>query len=309
MHSAVLRTFSFLLLLQSAWLISGCGSGGGGGSSLPVLPPVPVVPDFSVQPAPVSVVAGQAATFSAAASGSPTYQWLKAGTPIAGAIEATYTLQANLGDDGTQFSVTASNPAGSRTSQAVRLSVTPAPVQPSFARGPSAVSVEAGTTATFEVEMAGSSPFAYQWYRDGVAIAEANQPRYSLSATPADNNAQFSVQVTNVAGSVTSAAATLRVSAQFIPVSITVEPLDVTVRNGDPAAFAVSVEGTAPFALRWLVNGAETGLGGPEFFTNNFRYVISSVQLSDDGSLIGLRITDSRGRTVFTRSAKLTVLP
>ena len=309
MHPEVLRTLKILFLLQFAWLFGACGSGGGG-DVLPVLPPVPVAPTISAQPAPLSVVAGQPATFTVVASGSPTYQWLKAGAPIAGAAQATYVLlQSSLGDDGNQYSVVVSNFAGSRTSEVVRLSVSAAPLAPSFVRWPSTVSVVAGATAIFDVEMGGSSPFAYQWLRNGVAIAGAIQSSYSLVATLADHDVQISVQVTNAAGSLSSSAVSLRVAAQLVPVSIVIQPKDVTVRKGETASFSASIEGTGPFEVRWLRNGAETALGGTGFYLLNYLYVFTPVLLADDGALLSLRITDSLGITVNTREARLTVVP
>ena len=184
-----------------------------------------------------------------------------------------------------------------------------APVAPSFVRAPSAVSVEAGASVTLDVEMGGSSPFSYQWIRDGVAVAGATQSSYSLAASLADDNARIAVQVTNAAGSVTSSAVPVRVSAQFLPVSIAVQPRDVTVRNGDTVAFSASIEGTGPFEVRWLRNGVETALGGTGFSLLNYQYVFSPAALADDGALISLRITDSLGNTVNTRQARMTVLP
>jgi len=312
MHPEVLRTLKILFLLQFAWLFGACGSGGGGGGGdvLAVLPPVPVAPTISAQPAPVSVVAGQPATFTVVASGSPTYQWLKGGAPLAGDTQATYVLrESSLGDDGNQYAVVVSNLAGSRTSEVVRLSVSAAPVVPSFVRGPSTVSVVAGATATFDVEVGGSSPFAYQWLRNGVAIAGAIQSSYSLVATLADHDAQISVQVTNAAGSLSSSAVPLRVAAQFVPVSIAIQPKDVTVRNGETARFSASIEGTGPFEVRWLRNGAETALGGTGFYLLNYLYVMTPALLADDGALLSLRITDSLGNTVNTHQARLTVVP
>jgi len=70
---------------------------------------------------------GQTATFSVVASGtSPlSYQWQKAGAPIAGATSASYTTPATTSsDNGTQFRVVVSNSAGSATSNTATLTVT-----------------------------------------------------------------------------------------------------------------------------------------------------------------------------------------
>ena len=71
-----------------------------------------------------------------------------------------------------------------------------------------------GETATFYVFAAGTAPLTYQWYRNGAAIGGATSATYSLATSAADNNAVFTVTVTNGAGSVTSAPATLFVTAK-----------------------------------------------------------------------------------------------
>jgi hypothetical protein len=76
-------------------------------------------PAISTQPANQSVTAGQAATFSVVASGSPplSYQWQLNGAAIAGATSSSYTTPAATdANSGQQFRVTISNSVGSITS-------------------------------------------------------------------------------------------------------------------------------------------------------------------------------------------------
>jgi hypothetical protein len=87
---------------------------------------VPAAPSILAQPASISVPLGQGASFSVVANGSPPlqYQWLRDGTPIAGAQAASYTLAAtSAADDGAQFSVRVSNATGSVVSAAATLTV------------------------------------------------------------------------------------------------------------------------------------------------------------------------------------------
>lgn len=83
-------------------------------------------PQITAQPADLTVPAGAAATFTAAASGEPPlrYQWRRDGADIAGATALHYTLPvAALSDHGAAFDVVVSNDRGSATSRAARLSV------------------------------------------------------------------------------------------------------------------------------------------------------------------------------------------
>lgn len=96
-------------------------------------PPPATPPSVTSQPSSTSVVEGQSATFSVAASGTAplTYQWRRNGTNIAGATGSSYTTPATvLADNGATFSVVVSNSAGSATSNNATLSVTEAPPAP-----------------------------------------------------------------------------------------------------------------------------------------------------------------------------------
>lgn len=91
-------------------------------------------PSITQQPQDQSVNAGQSATFTVGATGTPapTYQWFRSGQSIAGANGASYsTPPAQLADDGAIFTVTVSNSLGSVTSAGARLTVT----QPSGGAG------------------------------------------------------------------------------------------------------------------------------------------------------------------------------
>ena len=84
-------------------------------------------PTITTQPSNQSVLVGSTATFTVAASGTPTltYQWSKNGTAISGATSASYTTPAAAsGDNGSTFSCVVTNPYGSATSNSATLTVT-----------------------------------------------------------------------------------------------------------------------------------------------------------------------------------------
>jgi hypothetical protein len=122
------RELRFGLLCALAVTVAACGGGGGSGSGTP--PPSATAPAITSQPASLTVKAGQAANFTVVASGTAplTYQWQKDGAAVAGATASTYTTApTTVADDGAQYTVVVSNAAGSMTSDAARLSVTPVP--------------------------------------------------------------------------------------------------------------------------------------------------------------------------------------
>jgi Concanavalin A-like lectin/glucanases superfamily/Abnormal spindle-like microcephaly-assoc'd, ASPM-SPD-2-Hydin/Immunoglobulin domain len=190
-----------------------------------------VPPSITIQPAGQSVVAGQAATFSVAATGTAplSYQWQKNGATIAGAFSSSYTTPATTTtDSGSTFTVVVSNSVGTATSSAATLTVNAAPVAPAITVQPASQTVTAGQAATFTVTATGTAPLNYQWYRTGTLISGAVSASYSTAATTSsDNGAQFTVVVSNAAGTVTSSAATLTVNAP----QISVVPANVSFGN------------------------------------------------------------------------------
>jgi Immunoglobulin I-set domain len=83
-------------------------------------------PQITVQPASQTVTAGQTATFTVAATGSPTltFQWQENHANIAGATSASYTTPATAtSNSGETFDVIVSNSAGTVTSITASLTV------------------------------------------------------------------------------------------------------------------------------------------------------------------------------------------
>ncbi|MFT3868812.1 MAG: immunoglobulin domain-containing protein [Nibricoccus sp.] len=81
------------------------------------------------QPTALAVISGQSATLSVAATGtSLTYQWRKGGTNISGATSASYTIATTTSADAGSYSVVVTGTGGSVTSNAVALTVNPAPI-------------------------------------------------------------------------------------------------------------------------------------------------------------------------------------
>ena len=119
-----------------------------------------------------------------------------------------------------------------------------APLAPSITIEPVSQTVTTGQTATFTVVAAGTAPLSYQWRKSGTAISGATASTYTTPATTsADNGSQFTVVVSNTAGSVTSSAATLTVSAAAVAPSITTQPASQTVTVGQTATFTVVAAG------------------------------------------------------------------
>jgi hypothetical protein len=261
-------------------------------------------PAITGQPVSQTVTTGQAATFSAAASGSGplAFQWYRNGAPISGATGSSYTTAATVAaDNGAQFSVTVSNSTGSVTSNAAGLVVLSATVSPTISSQPVGQSVTVGQTATFSVGASGTSPFTYQWYKNGAAIGGAAGASYITPATVAgDNGEQFSVTVSNSAGTVTSNGATLTVTNAAVAPSISGQPVNQTVSAGQTATFSVTASGTAPLNYQWNKNGV--AISG----ANGSTYITPVTATSDSGTVFTVTVSNSVN-SITSSAATLTV--
>ena len=220
---------------------------------------------------------------------------------ISGATSSSYSLNPTAVSDSGEFSVVVSNASGSVTSATATLTVNPAPVPPSITSQPTNVTVTAPAAANFSVAATGDTPMSYQWRRNGVDIGGAINASYTLNPTiVADNGAQFSVVVSNAAGTVTSAAATLTVNAGSAPPSITTQPANVTVTAPVAANFSVVATGTAPLAYQWRRNGAN--ISG----ATSAGYSLNPTSLADNGAQFDVVVSNGAG-TVTSAAATLTV--
>jgi hypothetical protein len=234
--------------------LAACSGGESGGSNNTG----PTAPTITAQPLSQTVTVGATATFSVAATGTAplTYQWSKTGTAINGATSSAYTTPPTMsGDNGATFTVKVTDVAGSQTSNAATLTVN---VPPLITTQPQSQTVTVGAMATFSVSATGTSPFSYQWYKNGKAINAAVGPIYTTPATlSTDNGATFTVKVTNVAGSQTSNAATLTVNSSGV--NVTLSPSRAAVTTGVGNTFTATVTGTANTAVTWAVDGTAGG--------------------------------------------------
>jgi hypothetical protein len=151
---------------------------------------------------------GDTTSFSVLADGFPTptnFQWSFNGSPLSGSNSSSLLIAGVTTNKLGTYSVVVSNAYGSAQSSAA-LTMRPSLVIP-FA----GISGLWGQPGTLSVVAAGSGTLAYQWYKDGVAIAGANGANYSISSLQFTNGGAYSVVVSSAYGSVTNVAAVLEV--------------------------------------------------------------------------------------------------
>jgi len=201
-----------LLVPASGLLLALCACGGsdGGGTGVQITPSlVPVT--ISAQPAATSVNADQPVVLSvtAAGTGPLSYQWRKGGVAVAGAVGATFTISRATPADAGSYDVVVSNAGGSINSAAAAVTVTTIPV--GITRQPTDRTAAAGFPISFAIQASGTG-LTYQWKRDGTAIPGATSGTLTLpTASIADDQARFTVEVSNATGTLASRTAILSV--------------------------------------------------------------------------------------------------
>jgi hypothetical protein len=242
-------------------------------------------PSISSQPASKTVTVGQTASFSVTAKGTAplSYQWQKNGAAISGAASSSYTTPATTStDNGALFAVVVSNNVGKITSSSATLTVNSAP---SITTQPVSKTVMAGQTATFAVTATGGAPLSYQWGKNGTPISGATSASYTTPAeTTADNGAQFTVAVSNTAGSVTSSTAILTVNASTLVLNVS--PTSLSFGSIDTNANS-TLSATLTNSGNSNVTISGVGTSGAGFSANN----VSSGTILAPGQSAVLNVT------------------
>jgi uncharacterized repeat protein (TIGR01451 family) len=273
----------YSVLVANQW-----GMALGGPARLSVLAP----PLISQHPQSRTVIAGDNTTFIVTASGgSLQYQWRFGGTNIAGATSSTYSLNniqpANAGN----YSVVVSNSFGSTTSTPALLTVL---VPPSITTQPQSLTVIVGNSANFLAAASGSAPLSYQWRLNGTNLANANGPSLDISSAQPSDAGNYSLVVTNAAGSVTSLVATLTV---VVPPTVTVAATDANASepgaNTGTFTFTRTGATSSNLTVHYVVSGSAgagtdyTALSGTATFTPGQSSINMLVTPLDDPALEG----------------------
>jgi pectin methylesterase-like acyl-CoA thioesterase len=168
-----------------------------------------------------TVIAGNSASFTLLASGSPApaYYWFdNHANLIPSATTATLTLNSvQLAGQG-NYSVIVSNRVGVAATNMTLTVIVP----PSISAGPQNLVVTNGESASFAVTASGIPAPGYQWLKNGAPITgnpSALTTNLTIAAATPQDIANYSVQVTNAAGSATSSNATLFVNSTTLAVS------------------------------------------------------------------------------------------
>lgn len=240
-------------------------------------------PIIRISPYPVSARIGEYVSFSVQAEGEAplTYQWKKGGTDIPNATSSSYSFTGSTAAVG-EYSVVVTNARGSATSAAATYSVATIqpPGPPVITSGPATQTVTAGRSSfSLRVSVLESAGVTYQWYKDGVAIANGTSSElYYYTSARVEQAGRYHVVLTNSTGSTTSNEALISVVSEATGPSFTTQPASATAIHGSSATFTAVATGTGTISYQWKKDG--TAISG----ATNSSLTLTNVQSTDAGT-------------------------
>ena len=179
------------------------------------------------------------------------------------------------------------------------VSGTPIITPPSIVTQPQSQVVNQGANATFSVVANGTDPFSYQWRFGSTNIAGATASTYTRTNAQPGDAGDYSVVVTNAAGSATSSNATLTV---VTPPVIVIQPQNQAANQGSDATFSVTATGSEPLSYQWRF--ASTNVAGATATS----YTRPNVQPGDAGNY-SVAVTNSAGTALSSNAALSLIVP
>lgn len=260
-------------------------------------------PVITTQPTDQTVVSGDVATFTAAATGAPapTVQWQQqvggVFTDIAGATSTTYSITTTDADDLTVVRAVFTNTAGTATSDPATLHLG---VVPTFS-SPDSATFAVGTAGSFTLTTTGRPATTGITRISGVlpqgltfTPTPLDGTTATISGTPAAGTAgTYTIQVRASNGFFTAATQTLTIQVNEAP-AITAQPADATVAPGDTATFTAAASGTPTPTVQWQSNSGSGFLDIPGATSGT--YSVATIE-ADNGTTFRAVFTNAAGST------------
>lgn len=246
-------------------------------------PPVEVEPVVTENPTNKTVQAGHAATFTAAASGTPEpeVQWevstdsgatFSADTSDSGNRSDTLTIGgATVAQNGWEYRAEFSNGAGNATSAAATLTVEE---PPAITKNPSNTGAQVGESASFTAEASGfptptvqwevSTNFGSTWASDTSDSGNNTDTLTVAVGSLEQNGNEYRARFANAAGVATSNSATLSVKSGVEKPTVTLNPANRTVPVGTAASFKAEASGVPAPTVQWEVSSDGGENFGPD---------------------------------------------
>ena len=176
---------------------------------------------------------------------------------------------------------------------------------PSITQQPTNQAVLEGAAAAFSVQATGGLALACQWQLNGTNLSDngnlagSTSTGLTINHVSAANVGNYTVVVTNFAGSVTSSNAALTLTPS--PPIITSQPTNQTVYAYVTVRLSVNTIGTTPISYQWSFNNTNLVNG------TNATLTLTNVQLNQSGTYF-VMVTNLYGAT-NSATVLLTVVP
>jgi Immunoglobulin domain len=240
-----------------------------------------------------STVAPGKQSFNATASGgvTDTLTWTASGGSFSDNVwtspntAGTYTITATSVDE-----------------PSVHVTTTIIVSAPAITTQPASQNICVSSSATLSV--VANYAASYQWNLNGAAIPAANSSSYFIAGATSATAGNYTVTITNLAGSVTS-----NIAQVVVGTSITSNPVSLAILVGQTATFSVAATGEAPFGYQWYViaPGGSTGTAIPGATSSTYT-TPAATSTNQNGTQFYVTVTDACGVAPLTStSALLTV--
>ncbi|MCX7909659.1 MAG: immunoglobulin domain-containing protein [Ignavibacteria bacterium] len=215
--------------------------------------------DIATQPEDASACEGQTVEFSIQATYTGgtelKYQWRKDGVPltdnarISGSSTSKLVISnINLNDAGTYDVVLTNLPTGfTINSSSAQLNVL---IKPRITQQPpSSINLNSGQKLQISVDVDGSAPLTYQWYKNNQPIDGANQATYEKDNVTSEDAGTYYCKVRNQCGEVSSSNCVVSVTfKQVAGLSDEINGVILEQNNPNPAVAITNVSFTVPEA-------------------------------------------------------------
>jgi uncharacterized delta-60 repeat protein len=151
---------------------------------------------------------------------------------------------------------------------------------------PQSQNINAGTTAGFLAKVGGTQPLRFQWYKDGVLLADggkvsgANTAELRVAEVLRGDAGGYRAVVENSHGSITSLVAYLNVKDP----AILKQPEGLARNLGQSATLSVTAAGTGSLRYQWYRNGVALVDGARATGTKSAILELTGLQAADGGN-------------------------
>ena len=175
-----------------------------------------------------------------------------------------------------------------------------APIPLSVSISPSSATLDFGQYVTFFSSVSGgTTPYSYQWYLNGSAVAGANQSSWIFTPTSTGYYLVHLNVTDNVGSMVKSNVAEVTVNPSL---SVSIQPSSSTITLGESVNFTSTVDGgTPPYNYQWYLN--DTAVSGANDPSWNFTPVSTGYYQ------VCLKVTDGASAVALSNEAEVTVNP